>query len=135
MIRRCLIYIASIFLLSCSGQHVKETIDNYSKYTLLHDNLYSDKEGNLYLKSENKEDIDHGTTHDVWLKTVYCDTCWTATEEGFEDITELKDVVDVNTFHLTRRDDKAYGVLYEDKNYRYFHKFMADGGTITLMRK
>lgn len=128
---RLLIYISFIFLLSCSGQHVKDTIENYSKYTLIRDNLYSDKAGNLYLKSVNNEDVKN--KYDVWLNTVFCDTCQVATEEGIEDITELKDVVDVKSFHLKSTDAEAGGVLYEDKNYLYFHKLMADGGTISLM--
>ena len=144
-----LISISVIIFLSCSDQAVKEQnlteSNNKSdlnekkpKYGLIKDNLYLDKDGNLLLKAVNNEDFDeNGNLYpkDVWLKTVYCDTCWTATENGWTDITELKDFVDTSTFHLDTTDTINGGDIYEDKNYRYFHKWMADGGTVTLLEK
>lgn len=106
-----------------------------TEYTFIKDNLYSDIEGTLYLKSRTREHFETGKWMDVWIKTVYCDSCWTPVEDGWEDITELKDFVDINSFHLDTTDHEQGGDLYEDKNYNYFHKWMIDGGTITLMEK
>ena len=89
----------------------------------------------MYLKSRTRENFETGKWIGVWLKTVYCDTCWTPIENGWTDITELKDFVDVNSFHLDTTDSEQGGDFYEDKNHRYFHKWMADGGTITILQK
>ena len=89
----------------------------------------------MYLKSRTRENFETGKWIGVWLKTVYCDTCWTPIENGWTDITELKDFVDVNSFHLDITDSEQGGDFYEDKNHRYFHKWMADGGTITILQK
>ena len=105
------------------------------EYTLIKDNLYSDDEGTLYLKSRTREHFETGKWIDVWIKTVYCDSCWTPTKDGWKDITELKDFVDINSFHLDTTDNEQGGDFYEDNNYRYFHKWMADGGTVSLMEK
>lgn len=139
------ILIIAILFISCSDNndnqkepYSKTTNDKVEKtndYTLINDNLYTDSEGNLYLKSRTREHFESGKWIDVWLKTVYCDTCWTPTENGWTDITELKDFVDVNSFHLDTTDHERGGDFYEDKNHRYFHKWMADGGTITLFDK
>ncbi len=117
-----LFYILLIFTISCS--------DKKSGYALIRDNLYSDKGGNLYLKSENNEDLENGTKYDVWLKEVYCDTCGTPTENGLTDITELKDFVDPQTWRYDT--SNGYWTEYIDKKYRYHHTHMADGGTIRL---
>lgn len=138
-----LIIISVIFIVACSHKtddtqvesESENNIDTNTVYSLINDNLYSDSNGNLYLKSRTRENFESGNWIDVWLKTVYCDTCWTPTEDGWTDITELKDFVDMATFHLDTSDDKQGGDIYEDKNHRYFHKWMADGGTITLMEK
>jgi len=129
-----LLFCFAVLLMYCCNtsdthQSTNQTID----YQHIRDNLYTDDENNLYLKSVNREDLDHGTTHNVWLKTVYCDTCWTATDTGWKDITELKDFVDVDSWRL----DTTNGswTIYADKNHRYLHKHMADGGTITLLLK
>ena len=66
--------------------------------------------------------MENRTTYDVWIKTVYCDTCWTPTKNGWTDITELKDFVDMATFHLDTSDSQQGADIYADKNYRYFHK-------------
>lgn len=132
-------------LLACSGRNadnrlVKEGKDSDKlasaksdvKYILIRDKLYHDGEGNLWLKSVNNEDLENRTTYVVWLNTVYCDTCWTPTEDGWKDITELKDFVDTSTFHHdTTYQDEGVDV-YADKRYKYRHKWMADGGTISL---
>lgn len=107
-------------------------------YQLIRDNLYVDESGGLYLKAVNNEDFDQeGNLHPktVWLTTVYCDSCWTPTKEGWEDITELKDFVDTATFHLDTTENEQGADIYADKNHRFFHKWMADGGTITLIGK
>ncbi|TNE53960.1 MAG: hypothetical protein EP338_09375 [Bacteroidetes bacterium] len=122
--------------LSCSekeGSDEQKKGEEEGKYSLIRDNLYRDASGNLYLKSINKEDLEHGTKHDVWLTEVYCDTCWTATEQGWKDITVLRDFVDTASFHLDRSNQSEGGDFYRDKNHRYYHKWMADGGTITLI--
>ena len=87
------------------------------------------------MKAINKEDIDNGAQYDVWLTTVYCDTCFTSTEDGFKDITVLKDFVDTASFHLEYTDGKQGADIYADKNNKYRHKWMADGGTITLIER
>jgi hypothetical protein len=108
----------------------REPEKSNSKYTLIRDNLYYDDEGNLYLKSINNETV--LDKHEVWLKTVYCDTCWTSTRDGWKDITELKDFVDTATFHLDTTDLKRGADIYKDKRRRYLHKWMADGGEISI---
>ena len=50
----------------------------------------------------------------LWIKTVYCDSCWTPTKDGWKDITELKDFVDINSFHLDTTDNEQGGDFYED---------------------
>ena len=115
--------------------NLKQVISDKLKYTLIRDNLYRDDDENLYLRAENNEDFEHGTKHNVWLKTVYCDTCMKPTEDGFADIKELKDFVDVATFHYDTTYESEGLVIYADKRYTYRHKLMADGGTITLEEK
>lgn len=127
------LYLLLFLLSACASNKENESAQSepsHSEHTLIRDNLYTDQEGNLYLKSVNNEDIHH--KYDVWIETVYCDTCFTPTEDGFKDITTLKDFVDPTTFHLDSTDGKQGGHFYKDKNHRYFHKWMADGGTITV---
>lgn len=120
---------------------IEEQLENLKKretdkeYRLISDNLYIDSIGNLYLKSRTQKQFEKGKWINVWLKTVYCDTCWTPTEKGWTDITELKDIVDTSTFHLDTTFPTKEGNIYLDKNYKYFHKWMADGGTISLIEK
>ncbi len=97
-------------------------------HTLIRDDLYSDSTGNLYLKSENKEDIGNGKTHDVWLTEVYCETCE-------DDLHELKDFVDVATFQYDSYLEQEDVRMYADKKYWYRHKLTADGGTISVEAK
>ena len=127
---RYIIFISLFTLLACSERNsLKQFISDKLKYTLIRDNLYRDDAGNLYLKAVNHEDIDHGTTYNVWLTTVYCDTC------TWEHTSELKDFVDVSTFHYDTTYENEGVVIYADKKYSYRHKLMADGGTITLEKK
>jgi hypothetical protein len=109
--------------------------DNKEGYKLIRDNLYSDSEGTLYLRSRTREYFESGKWIDFWIKTVYCDSCWTPAKNGWKDITELKDFVDLNSFHLDTTNNVQGGDFYEDNNYTYFHKFIADGGTITRLEK
>lgn len=106
---------------------------NSKEYTLVNDQLYIDQDGNLFLKSRTREHFEDGDWKDVWLKTVYCNICLTLNGNNLEDIGELKDFVDIGSFHLDTRYQENDGSFYADKNYRYFHKWMADGGTITLI--
>lgn len=144
--KKYLILLTSMFLLACSDNTEKEghkitseeeanPNKSVTEYTLIKDNLYSDDEGSLYLKSRTREHFETGKWIDVWIKTVYCDSCWTPTKDGWKDITELKDFVDINSFHLDTTYNGQGGDFYEDMNYRYFHKWMADGGTISLIEK
>ena len=134
----------SAFLFNCSdspkkekhqitSEKEKDSTEISTEYQLIRDNLYSDNGGNLYLKSRTRERFETGKWIDVWIKTVYCDSCWTPTEDGWKDITELKDFVDTSTWVY----DTTNGVWseYTDKNYRYHHTHMADGGTISLTAK
>ena len=95
-------------------------------HTLIRDDLYSDKNGNLYLKSENKEDVEN--KKDVWLTEVFCETCE-------DDLHELKDFVDVATFQYDSYLEQEDVRMYADKKYWYRHKRMADGGTISVEAK
>ena len=99
----------------------------------LGDNLYSDDEGNLFLKSREQEFFDSGRWVNVWISTVYYDTCIDQNGES-QNIT-LKDVVDPSSFTHVRTDSAQGGDFYKDKNFNYFHKWMADGGTISLSNK
>lgn len=113
---------------------ITDLIDiGHSDYTLIRDDLYSDANRNLYLKSLNNEDVEN--TYYVWINDVFCDTCFVRTENGIDSSTELKDLVDVKTFHFDSTDEIRGGTIYADKNYSYYHKWMADGGTIILMEK
>lgn len=132
------ILLALLLLIACahkneSEQPLTDTAQSNSGYFLIRDNLYCDVDGNLYLRSVNNEDVEK--KHEVWLKTVYCDTCWTPSEEGWTGVTELKDFVDTATFHLDTTDMNSGVDIYADKNHRYRHKWMADGGTISIVEK
>jgi hypothetical protein len=113
-----------LFFFACSSNN---------NYTLIKDNLYSDNKGNLYLKSSTNENFDGGENIEVWLKEVYCDTCGTLTQDGWKNLKELKDVVDTNTWHFDT--SNGYWTEYTDRNYRYHHTHMADGGQIELKKK
>ncbi len=140
-----LLYILLLTIVACSDENNKEQTDSklqdtvYIKrkrpeYRLIRDDLYSDGKGDLYLKSVNNEDLEGGTQYDVWLTSVWCDTCWISTDDGWID-TKLKDFVDTNSFRFDSTDLERGGSIYVDKNYKYFHKWMADGGTISLIEK
>lgn len=114
-----------------------------SPYRLVKDNLYIDEEGDLFLKTVDRSAADSGdpkidaqNTHDRWLNAIYCESCTLKTEnEIVPGLAYLTDKVDTATFHHVSVDNKQGGDLYEDKNYRYYHKWMADGGTISLSVK
>ena len=128
--KKHLLYIllaATIFFSYCNTIEEKGVT-----YTLIRDNLYSDENGNLYLKFVNNEDIENGKTHNVWLSTAYCDVCKPPKEK--ENIA-LKDIVDISTFHRDGYLEDEDVVIYADKKYRYRHKPMADGGQISLEEK
>lgn len=139
-----LIIICVIFFVACTYRTDDKQVESESddkiesnetskEYTLINDNLYSDNEGNLYLKSRTQEHFETGKWIDVWIKTVYFDTCLTPTEKGCSDIAELKDFVDENTWQYDT--SNGYWTEYTDKKYRYHHTHMADGGTISLFSK
>ena len=137
--KKYLIFISLIFFFACSNNPETEQENNLketpTEYTLIKDNLYTDGEGNLYLKSRTQEYFKTGKWIDVWLKRVCRDSSWTPTEDGWKDIAELKELVDVSSFHLDTTDNEKGGDFYKDKNHTYFHKWMADGGTISLFEK
>lgn len=120
---KLLLFFPLLFLFACSN----------NPYTLIKDNLYTDNKGNLFLQSKTLEHFDSGKEIDVWLKAVYCDTCGTLTQEGWMNEKELKDLVDIDTWHFDT--SNGYWTEYTDKNYRYHHTHMADGGQIVLMKK
>lgn len=155
--KKRVIILGVIGLIGCSGNQDKnqsnvsseqipnnEILQNQKpQYKLIRDNLYFDNEGNIYLKTIDRSSADSGSpeknkalTYDRWLYVAYCDTCTLIyPDETIEGLTELKNIVDTATFKLEFTDNKQGADIYEDKNYRYFHKWMADGGTITLMEK
>lgn len=121
----------------------KQQATDDSTYRLIRDNLYVDTIGNLYLKTA---DVSLAETSDPeerkkltkirWINVVYCDTCDMQDDNGkIDGMAYLKDVVDTNSFHFSSTDDEQDGDVYVDKNHSYFHKHMADGGTITLSKK
>ncbi len=133
-------------LTSCSGK--KESPLDSTKYILIRDNLYSDKSGNLYLKAFDRSLAEGGTAEenekfllDRWLNVVYCDTCKLMfTNENPKQLankppdrmTELRNVVDTATFRFGEIASTENVTIYQDKNYRYYHHVMLDGGTISL---
>lgn len=122
---------------TCTSEKTKisisETISSGDNtYRLVKDNLYIDPSGQLYLKTYSVEE-GTGEKEAVWIVTVFCKGCWTATEQGWKDITTLNDFVDTTTFHHSYTDTIQGGDVYKDKNYSYFHKWMADGGTLTRL--
>lgn len=48
----------------------------------------------------------------MWLQTVYCDTCGTASGKGDK---ELKDILDIATFHRDTYLENEDVVIYADK--------------------
>lgn len=122
----------SLFLLSLvSFASCSQTNSDQDKIAI-RDNLYYDNNGNLYLKSINREDIENETTFDVWLTTIHCDTCYLPVDECFQVLYTLKDFVDTATFHFEYFDTISYSSIYQDKNHIYHHRLMADGGFIYI---
>ena len=74
--KKSLFYHTLVIILACSACNTIE--EKGVTYTLIRDNLYSDENDNLYLKSVNNEDLKNKATHNVWLHTLYCDTCGTS---------------------------------------------------------
>lgn len=119
-----------------NNQEVSEketTAPSQPTYTLIRDNLYQDANGRLYLKSKTMEHFESGDWVDVWISHVYCDPC--PADNGEEKDWELKDFVDVPTFHFSKSDSEQGADIYEDAYFTYFHKLMADGGTVTVWEK
>lgn len=147
--RILLFFLSLIFLFSCTQENTQkveqevdqsELIDSTSEgdenYKLIKDDLYIDNEGYLYLRAVNNEDYDEQGNlfpKDVWLSTVYCDSCWTPTENGWTDITKLNDFVDAKTWRYDT--SNGYWTEYVDYQYRYHHTHMADGGTISITKR
>ena len=126
MMTKYFFYTYLFFLFGCSNY-------NDLEYKIIRDNLYSDKKGHLYLKSENNEDID--SVYVVWLKTVNCEDCRPKTENGFSLEKELHEIIDVESFHLDSIDGEHGVTFYSDKNYKYRHKWMADGGVLNAKKR
>ena len=127
--------------ISCSNNVKHRTSE--TKYHLIRDNLYTDIKGNIRLKTIDRSLADcqscpnnDDNIFDRFLYVIYCDTCKLITQtDTIEGLTELKNIVDTTTFKHVKTDHHHGGDLYEDKEYTYFHKWMADGGTISLIYK
>lgn len=124
----CFLFTGLIFLIACTDQNL--TYQEIKKYTHLKENLYADDAGNLYLKSVNNEDIDN--KHNAWIHIAYCEHCHKHKENGWRD---LKELIDLPTFRLDTILAEELVYIYSDKNYRYRHKLMADGGVISVEKK
>ena len=146
-----LIFAFVVLLSSCDSSQRKSTlpkhftkfemesliIDKGVEYHLIRDNLYYDAQGNLYLKSTDVSSADSRdpevnwkNTKIRWLSNMFCDTIQSS--EGMGDWVELRSVIDTATFRLKEKDAKQGADWYVDKKHLYFHKWMADGGTISL---
>lgn len=132
-----LILVLSAFTNCQSPSRLQETrevtqIEAPNPYTLIRDNLYQDSQGRLFLKSKTMEHFESGDWIAVWISHVYCDPCPTPDSDKEW---ELKDFVDTETFHHSKTDNSQGADIYLDRNFTYFHKWMADGGTVTVFRK
>jgi hypothetical protein len=129
------IFIALLFL-SCN-------VPKEPPYQFVKDNLYIDQKGDLFIKSIDRSAADSGdpeldaqNTHIRWLNVVYCEPCTLKTgDEEVPGLAYLTDKIDTATFRHVSVDNEQGGDLYEDKNHHYYHKWMADGGTISLWSK
>lgn len=136
---KLLLFAVSFSLFACHSTSQSESSANetasklQSTYTLIRDNLYQDANSRLYLKSKTMEHFESGEWIDVWISHVYCDPC--PNDQNVDKEWELKDFVDVGSFHLSKSDEEQGGDVYEDKAHTYFHKWMADGGTVTVWGK
>jgi hypothetical protein len=111
----------------------KTPLNKNTSYKKIRDHLYQDSEGRLYFKSKAKKHFETGKWVTVWIKYVHCDTCWTSTENEIIEHKELKDFVDVATWKYDT--SNGYWTEYVDKNHRYHHTPMADGGVLSLLPK
>ena len=120
-----------LFLPACHNPFT----DECSSCRLLHDNLYADDKGNLYLKAEDRTPLEEGKkTRTRWLWALYCTDCRMSIEgDTTEGMSELKDLVDSSSFRLLGTDPATGNVFYADKNHYYLHKVMYDGGTLSVI--
>lgn len=121
MMKKYFLYTYLFFHFGCSS-------DNDLGYKIIRDNLYSDKNGNLYFKSKNNEYID--SVYVVWLESVNCEDCGSKTKNSSDFETDLNEIVDVESFQMDSIDGENELTFYSDKNYWYHHKWMADGGVL-----
>jgi len=110
-------------------------------YYEIRDRLYIDSLDNVYLRTEDRSGADSPDpeenkrrTRVRWLYTLYCDTCILYGSDTLKGIGELKDIVDVETFHWVSVDSLDGSDVYEDRYHKYYHKWMADGGVISLYK-
>ena len=143
------ILIGLMYLIACfyeseqeqSKNEIQETNNlkyKIAKYTLVRDDLYSDSDGNLYLKSIDNEGFDDKGNlcpKDAQLTNVFIDSI-TQTDNGFDYIDlKLKDIVDKETWRHDSTSKNGRFIYYSDKKNIFYHQTMADGGTISVLKK
>jgi len=92
----------------------RDTLDVYK----VADDLYMDKNSNLYLLTEDRSD-ETGIPKPVLISRFY-NGC-----EG-DSTFDLEYTIDVGTFKSTGN----FG--YKDKNHHYYHHLMSDGGNFVI---
>lgn len=125
-----------IFLTACSSEPTEEartekviepTQIHTGAYENIGENLFRDESGNLYFRTIDRSAInDEREVYARYFDRLYYDTMI----EGINIIvdTTLRDVVDPSSFKKTGGEGLI--TYYRDKNHRYFHREMADGGTL-----
>jgi hypothetical protein len=96
--------------------------------SLIKDNLYIDREGNLFLKSRDISGSNGKDKYiyDVWIDEFSCGSCRTRNK--------LKSIIDIKSFELKKNDHNEGGEYYEDCKHTYFHKWMSDGGVFYIVK-
>jgi len=104
-----------------------EQLRSIDEYTLLHDDLYTDKTGDLYHRTVD-------VSRDGQREYAYRNYAWVDTLiDGTETLetVDLRFLVDEPTFHKTTDPDSTDRMEhYQDKNRSYFIVINADGGTL-----
>lgn len=128
----CLLLLSLLLLPACQNPFN----DECGSCRLLHDDLYADNEGNLYLKAEDRFPPENGEKpRPRWIWALYCEDCRMIIEgDTTEGMSELKDKVDSSSFRKLGADPTTGNVFYTDKNHYYLHKLMYDGGTLSIIR-
>lgn len=121
------------------GVHIAgENLD----YQLIRDDLYEDKEGNLYFRTIDRSAADNPEQPELGMKYSYNKYLYVdSLVDGNTILTTpaIKDVVDAETFHKTtgkqqpKNPDGSSPLSmshYADKNKKYFLLHVADGGVL-----